>query len=142
MTVQIFQKILLIVVAIFFAISLYRTKKEFEKCTQAVNATYDGVGRGLGKSFGHVLLFTYDYNGKHYESVESMTNQTIFSFNRDKMNQKMKELGYEIGQKYTIYVNPEKPERYISDTKSTFKSLTLGVVLILALILLCYLKYN
>ena len=111
-----------LVVVVLFVVCFFQSKKESQKCAQPVIATYDGVGRGVGKSFGHVLLFTYDYNGRHYESAESMTYQTIFSFNPDKMNQKMKEVGYEIGQKYTIYVNPEQPEKFITEKKNTFHS--------------------
>lgn len=131
---------LLILVALLFFIYYFLVRKDFKKCTQPIKATYAGVGSGLGKSFGHTLLFTYYYEGKHYEAAESMTSQNIFSFNRDKMNQKMQQLGYEIGKEYTIYINPDEPRAFISDTKSTYRSLNLGAILIIALVVMEFLK--
>lgn len=104
-------------------------KIQIKKCTEPIEAEFVGFSGYSGKVSSPIVtfgfFFIYSYQGTDYFGDQSVNTISTITFNRSKFVNK---LGYQNGNKYTIYINPENPKKYITKDRDSNLVLWFGLV--------------
>lgn len=100
------------------------------KCTQSVTAIFKGHSL-TGNNWQYALVFSYKYEDKQYENRETIDHYS---------KRKIKKM-FEENNEYTIWINPNKPERCIYNKKRDVLTFCITILFCIACIVIgFYLK--
>ena len=104
-------------------------KVKIRKCTEPILGEYIGSTGYSGKVYSPIVtlsfLFKYSYHSTIYQGEHSINSVSTITLNRTKY---MEKLGYQRGNTYTIFINPDNPKQYITKEHDSNFVLLLGFV--------------
>lgn len=104
-------------------------KIRIKKCTEPIQGEFSGTYGYSGKVYSPIVtlnyLFRYTYQGTTYQGEQSINSVSTITFNRTKF---MEKLGYQKGNTYTIFINPNNPKQYITKDRDSNFILWFGFV--------------
>lgn len=97
-------------------------KIKIRKCTELIQGEFVGIIGYSGKVYSPIVtlgyLFKYEYDGTTYQGTQSINSVSTITFNRTEF---MEKLGYQKGNAYDIFINPNNPKQYkTKDLDSNF----------------------
>lgn len=107
------------VAVIIFAIMIIvveNMKKDYEKCTQEVEAVVvrnDLVKKRSGKGTLYYPVYEYEYNGKKYLQQGPVGNKSI---------------RHDVGDKVTIHIDPDRPSRFYDEKEDRIVTVVMSLI--------------
>ena len=98
-------------------------------CTEPVQGEFAGTTGYSGKVSSPIVtlnyLFRYTYQGTLFQGEQSVNSISTITLNRTKF---MEKLGYQRGNIYTIFINPNNPKQYRTNDRDSNFVLWFGLV--------------